>query len=112
MCVDLDYPHMRFAHRVVGSNASGVELRVDVVYPQNAFPVWTAVKQFDGFQGSTVGSGWRITPDVDVKPDWGGPDDGRALRRVPLHGCQEGRDDRRVHDRRRLRRSVHAAVAR
>lgn len=72
MCVDLNYPHLRFAQKVVGTNAGGVEIRVDVVYPQNRNPVWTEVKQFDGFQGNTVASGWRITPDVDVKPDWGG----------------------------------------
>lgn len=72
MCADLNYPHMRLAHKVVGSGAANVELRIDVVYPQNVKPVWTEVKQFDGFQGNTVASGWRITPDIDVKPDWGG----------------------------------------
>jgi hypothetical protein len=72
MCVDLDYPHLRFAHRVTGSNTSGVEIKVEVVYPQNTNPVWTEVKQFDGYQGNTVGFGWRISPDVDIKPDFGG----------------------------------------
>jgi hypothetical protein len=72
MCVDLDYPHLRFAHKVVGRNASGVEIRMEVTYPQLRNPVWTEVKQFDGFQGNSAGSGWRITPDVDLKPDFGG----------------------------------------
>lgn len=72
MCVDLDYPHFRFANKVVGKGAKGVEIKIEVVYPQLADPEWTEVKQFDGFQGDTVASGWRISPDVDLKPDFGG----------------------------------------
>jgi hypothetical protein len=72
MCVDLDYPHFRFAHKVVGRNAGGVEINVEVTYPQLKRPVWTEVKQFDGYQGNVVASGWRISPDVDLKPDFGG----------------------------------------
>lgn len=72
MCVDLDYPHLRFAHKVVGKNASGVEIMVEVVYPRLPDPVWTEVKQFDGYQGDSVASGWRVSPDVDLKPDFGG----------------------------------------
>jgi hypothetical protein len=72
MCVDLDYPHLRFAHKVVGRGAGGIEIKTEVVYPQLRNPVWTEVKQFDGFQGDRVASGWRITPDVDLKPDFGG----------------------------------------
>jgi hypothetical protein len=71
-CVDLDYPHMRFAHKVVGTGASNLEIRTEVVYPQLRRPEWTEVKQFDGYQGDPVSSGWRITPDVDMKPDFGG----------------------------------------
>ena len=71
-CVDLDYPHLRFAHKVVGTGASNVEIKIEVTYPNNPNPVWTEVKQFDGYQGDRVSSGWRITPDVDVKPDFGG----------------------------------------
>ncbi len=71
-CVDLDYPHARLAHKVVGTGASGVELKVEVVYPTLAAPHWTEVKQFDGSQGDPVASGWRISPDVDLKPEFGG----------------------------------------
>ncbi|MGH2796358.1 MAG: hypothetical protein ACRDM0_01490 [Thermoleophilaceae bacterium] len=75
-CVDLDYPHLRFAHKVTGKRASGVEIKIEVTYPDNTNPVWTEVKQFDGYQGDTVAAGWRITPDVDVKPDFGGQSPG------------------------------------
>ena len=30
MCVDLDYPHLRFAQKVVGKNAAGLEIRAEV----------------------------------------------------------------------------------
>jgi hypothetical protein len=72
MCVDLDYPHLRLAHKVVGKGASNIELLTEVVYPQLPAPEWTEVKQFDGWQGDAVGSGWRISPDIDLKPDFGG----------------------------------------
>ncbi len=71
MCVDLDYPHMRFAHKLIGTG-SALELKTEVVYPQVVNPTWTDVKQFDGYQGSAVASGWRISPEVDLKPDFGG----------------------------------------
>ena len=45
---------------------------MEVVYPQLPRPVWTEVKKFDGFQGDPVASGWRISPDMDLKPDFGG----------------------------------------
>jgi hypothetical protein len=72
MCVDLNYPHARLAHKVVGAGASNLELRVEVVYPQLASPGWTAVRQFGGSQGDAVASGWRISPEVDLKPQLGG----------------------------------------
>ncbi len=72
ICVDLDYPHLRLAHKAVGSNAGNLELRSEVVYPQLLGPAWTEVKQFDGYQGDRVASGWLISPDIDLKPDFGG----------------------------------------
>ena len=72
MCVDLNYPHARLAHKVTGSGASGVELEVEVVYPQLADPEWVEVKQFDGHHGDQVASGWRISPEIDLKPQLGG----------------------------------------
>jgi len=72
MCVDLDYPHLRFAQKVVGKDPAGLEIKAEVVYPQLSDPVWTDVKQFDGYQGDAVAGGWRITPDVDLKPEFGG----------------------------------------
>jgi hypothetical protein len=71
-CIDLDYPHLRLAHKATGWNPSGVELKTEVVYPQVRNPQWVEVKQFDPFQGDAVGSGWRVSPDVDLKPDLGG----------------------------------------
>lgn len=72
MCVDLDYPHVRLAHKVVGEGARDVELKIEVVYPKLPDPEWTEVKQFDGYQGDVVASGWRLSPDLDLKPDLGG----------------------------------------
>jgi len=76
MCVDLDYTHLRFAHKVVGKDRSGVEIKVEVVYPRFGEPGWKEVKQFDGEQGDAVAAGWRIAPDVDLKPDLGGQAEG------------------------------------
>ncbi len=71
-CIDLDYPHLRLAHKATGWNPAGLELKTEVVYPQVRSPQWVEVKQFDPFQGDQVASGWRISPDVDLKPDLGG----------------------------------------
>ena len=72
MCIDVNYPHARLAHKVSGLTAKDVELKFEVVYPTVTNPVWTEIKQFDGSQGDQVASGWRISPDVDLKPELGG----------------------------------------
>lgn len=72
MCVDLDYPHLRFAHKVVGRHAKAVDIKVDVIYPQVEPAGWVGVAQFDDFAGTPVGAGWRVSPDVPLHPELGG----------------------------------------
>jgi hypothetical protein len=72
VCVDLNYPHMRFAHKVVGSKPKGVEIMVEVKYPDSVNPVWTEVKRFADTDGVAAGDGWRISPDVEIRPELGG----------------------------------------
>lgn len=73
MCVDLDYPHLRFAHRFTARDPSKGEIQVEVVYPHVRSPEWQEAKKFDGKQGDAAGTpGWRLSPDVDLKPDTGG----------------------------------------
>jgi len=74
MCIDLDYPHLRFAHKVQGRDAKAVDIKVDVVYPQVEAADWVGVAQFDPFAGTPVGAGWRVSPDVPLHPELGGTD--------------------------------------
>jgi hypothetical protein len=95
MCIDLDYPHLRFAHKVVGRHAKAVDIKVDVVYPQ-AGADWVGAAQFDDFAGTPVGAGWRVSPDVPLHPELGGEDWGArdvALRftAVKASGASERR---------------------
>lgn len=71
-CVDLDYPHFRFANRFIARDPSKGEILVEVVYPKLARPDWTEVSKFDGAQGVAAGANWRLSSDVDLKPDFGG----------------------------------------
>ena len=73
MCVDLDYPHFRFFNKFVAKDPAGGKILIEVTYPSLPGPEWTEVKEFDGKQGSSAGAGsWRLSPDVDLKPDFGG----------------------------------------
>ncbi len=72
MCIDLDYPHLRFAHKVPGRHAKGVEIRVDVVYPQTEGADWLQTGVVDPTASTPVGGGWRVSPDVALKPELGG----------------------------------------
>ena len=74
MCIDLDYPHLRFAHKVTSRHAKGVEIRVDVVYPQVQAADWVTVGQVSPGAGVPTGAGWRVSPDVALKPELGGTD--------------------------------------
>lgn len=72
MCIDLDYPHLRFSHKIAGRHARAVEIKVDVVYPQTQAADWVGVARFDDFAGTPVGAGWRVSPDVALHPELGG----------------------------------------
>lgn len=110
MCVDLDYPHLRLARKAVG-NAAGLELRSEVVYPQLREPAWTEVKQFDGYQGYSVASGWRISPDVDLKPGFGGSTPGARYVARRFTAIKKASTTATYWKRRRPRRPPDALIS-
>ena len=82
MCVDLDYPHFRFAHKFVGKDPAGGKILVEVVYPQLRSPEWTEVIDFDGKQGQLAGvRELAYSQDVELKPDFAGSRRARATSR-------------------------------
>jgi hypothetical protein len=95
MCIDLTYPHMRFYSKAMG-NAAHARVGVEVVYPDVRNPAFEEIKQFDGKQGTAAGLGWRLSDDVDLKPDLGGQRN--VTRRVALRfsslGSKRGGDVR------------------
>jgi hypothetical protein len=95
MCIDLSFPHMRFYSKAMGT-AAEAKVGVEVVYPDVRAPAFEEIKQFDGKQGTAAGSGWRLSDDVDLKPDLGGKTN--ATRRVALRftslGTRRGGDVR------------------
>lgn len=95
MCIDLTYPHLRFYGKAMGA-AADAKIGVEVVYPDVDNPVFEEIKQFDGKQGTSAGLGWRLSDDVDLKPDLGGKSN--ATRRVALRftslGTKRGGDFR------------------
>jgi hypothetical protein len=56
----------------VAKDPAGGKILVEVVYPKLANPEWTDVIEFDGKASMEVGAGWRLSQDVDMKPDFGG----------------------------------------
>ena len=88
----------RFYSKAMGA-AADAKINIEVVYPDVARPVFEEVKAFDGKQGTSAGSGWRLSDDVDLKPDLGGKSN--ATRRVALRftsiGSRSG-GDLRVDD--------------
>jgi hypothetical protein len=80
MCVDLNYPTGRFLAKAVG-NPYTSQLRVEVIYPDAPIrPVWEQRAAFNGVLGLNAGSGWRLTPDVNLRP----MDGGRATGMRPI----------------------------
>jgi hypothetical protein len=79
MRVDLDYPTFRFLARALKAPDSA-ELRVEIAYPDASKPAWEELAKFDGAQFTAAGGGWRLTSDLDMKPDLGGKTAG--FRRV------------------------------
>lgn len=71
MCVDLDYPTFRVLTKAVRASDSA-EFKIEVVYPDSPKPFWEELAKFDGKQFTNAGSGWRLTNDMDMKPDLGG----------------------------------------
>jgi hypothetical protein len=79
MCVDLNYPTGRFLAKSVG-NAYTSQLRVEVIYPDAPTkPTWEQRAVFGGMLGRSAGSGWRLTPDVNLRPMDGGRTAGMRL---------------------------------
>jgi hypothetical protein len=90
MCLDLHFPTFRMYSKVVKpktgllgavlglvlGNADDAELRVDVIYHQIANPVWTRMDKFKGDEGTSAGSGWRLTDPIDLQPELGGSQPG------------------------------------
>ena len=78
ICIDLNYPTFRFYNKVVKSatlalgSADDADIRVEVVHLAVRNPMWEEVKTFDGKQGTSAGSGWRLSDPVQLKPDLGG----------------------------------------
>ena len=72
MCIDLDYPHLRFSHKVTGRFAKAVDIKVEVIYPQTADAAWVGAGQFADAAGTPVDAGWRVSPDVNLMPELGG----------------------------------------
>jgi hypothetical protein len=71
MCVDLDYPTFRLLTKAVTGKDSA-ELKIEIVYPDAPAPQWVELAKFDGYQFTPAGAGWRLTSDMDMKPDLGG----------------------------------------
>jgi hypothetical protein len=79
MCIDLNYPTGRFLAKALGT-AAGSQLRVEVVYPDGPKrSVWEQRAVFGGKLGLDAGSGWRLTPDVNLRPADGGRTTGMRL---------------------------------
>jgi hypothetical protein len=57
--------------------------------------VWEEVIEFDGRQGNYVKNGWRISPEVDLKPDRGGDHAGERMAALRITAV---RGDWRVDD--------------
>ena len=103
MCVDLDYPTFRVLTKAVGKPDSS-EVKIEVVYPDSKKREWEELSKFDGKQFVNAGSDWRLTSDMDMKPDLGGKTAGFrrvAFRFTALSGNWRV-DDLYVDPRRRI----------
>ena len=103
MCVDLDYPTFRVLTKAVHKPDSS-EFKVEVVYPDSDKPEWVELTKFDGKQFTNAGSGWRLTSDMDMKPDLGGKRAGfrRVAFRLTALSGNWSVDDLYVDPRRRI----------
>lgn len=84
MCVDIYYPTFRFPVRSLDPNGN-TDLDIEVRYPDAGDAAWKKVRTESG----KLHEGWRITSDVDLKPD---TFSGRAgQRRVYLRFSARGK---------------------
>lgn len=72
MCVDEAYPIARFRYNVPARRADDAALRVEVRYPDAPDDDWQKVAKIEGDEGQYIGSGWTLSPDVDMRPHLGG----------------------------------------
>lgn len=73
MCVDLQYPTMRFVGAQLADNNAG--LQVEVLYPSSEKQEWQKASTVK----ATAEDGWHATKDVDVRPEYGGKTAGWRL---------------------------------
>lgn len=102
MCVDLDYPTFRVLTKAGQPDSS--EFKIEIAYPDSRKPAWEELSKFDGKQFVNAGSGWRLTSDMDMKPNLGGKTAGYrrvAFRFTALSGNWRV-DDLYVDPRRRI----------
>ena len=64
MCVDINYPTFRLPVRTLDPNGN-TDLDIEVRYPDGADRSWKKVRTESG----KLEQGWRITSDIDLKPD-------------------------------------------
>ena len=81
MCVDLHYPHMRVVTRASSRSTptSDLKLAVHVAYPGSETPGFQRVDTVNGLEGSDVRQGWRVSPDIPLRPERGGTKPGPRL---------------------------------
>ena len=91
MCVDLDYPHARFRYRVPARKADDAQLRVEVRYPDADADDdgWERVAKIEGDEGQDIGSGWSLSPDVEMRPELGGSQPGWRHVQIRLRSKDE-----------------------
>jgi hypothetical protein len=88
MCLDLHFPTFRVSHDVVRKTGllGGLHLpspdqglakiKIEVVYLGVPNPEWEEMAVFDGNHGLSTGFSWRLSDDVDLRPDRGGSEPG------------------------------------
>ena len=89
MCVDLDYPEARFRYSVRARKADDAELRVEVRYPDGEDSGWEKVAEIDGDEGQDIGAGWKLSPDVPMRPELGGSEPGWRHVQIRLRSKDE-----------------------
>ncbi len=79
MCVDISYPTFRFPVRSLDPNGQ-TDLDIEVRYPDADDSAWMKVRTESG----KLHEGWRITEDVDLKPDHYSGEAGQRLVYIRL----------------------------